>query len=260
MTTASREIEEPPQPGHVRSLSVVTALVIGSLWLVPLFSSLWVDELGAWWVVKDGLGETVSRAFTFQGQSPLYYLIVWAARSVSGNSEAVLRLPSLLAAAVSAILLYRLADTLIDRETARISVLVFAASHVVAFEASEARPYSLATLSVIGSTYALVRWLDDGRRWLLAIVYALLAVAVMWLHYLFALALVPQAIYAVVRIRRNETKVTGRRLIAVAAIVTGGVVPLAIQIASLWDRRSSLSIPNASSAEGFALALVPSVL
>ena len=241
-------VEELPAPGHVRWLLVVTAVVIGSLWLVPLFSSLWLDELGTWWVVKDGLGDAVHRALTFHGQSPLYYSIVWVARTVGGNSEVVLRLPSLIATAVSVVLLYRLARNLIGREAAWFSVLVFAATQSVAFEASEARPYALATLAVIASTYALVRWLDDGRRWSLALVYALLAVTVVWMHYLYALVLVPQALYAIIRRRRGETEVSVRRLVAVAVIVTAGIVPLAIQLASLWDRRSSLSIPGDASA------------
>lgn len=258
--SSPQPIEEPPAPGHVRSLSIVTAVVIGSLWLVPLSSSLWLDELGTWWVVKDGLGDAVHRALTFHGQSPLYYLIVWAARAVGGNSEVVLRLPSLIATAASAILLYRLARTLIGREAARLAVLVFAATNVVAFEASEARPYAMATLAVIGSTYALVRWLDDGRRWSRALVYALLAVAVVWMHYLFALALVPQALYALVRLRRGETEASARRLAAVAVIVTAGIVPLAIQLASLWGRRSSLSIPIDGTVQDLAIVLLPPVL
>ncbi len=69
----------------------------------------------------------------------------------------------------------------------------------------------MATLAVIASTYALVRWLDDGRRWSLALVYALLAITVVWLHYLFALVLVAHALYAFVRLRRGETEVTVRR-------------------------------------------------
>jgi uncharacterized membrane protein len=253
-------IEEPPAKDHVRWLWGVTAVVIASLWLVPLFSSLWLDELGTWWVVKDGAGDTVHRALTFHGQSPLYYLIVWAARVVGGHSEVVLRLPSLIAAAVSAIILYRLARRLIGTEAARLTIVVFAATQAVAFEASEARPYALANLAVIGSTYALVRWLDDGRRWSRALLYALLAVTVVWLHYLFALVLVPHALYASVRLRRAETDVSVRRLVAVAAIITAGVVPLAIQLASLWDRRSSLSIPSEATVEGFATALLPPVL
>jgi 4-amino-4-deoxy-L-arabinose transferase-like glycosyltransferase len=256
----TEETEERPEPGHVRWLSIATALTIGGLWLVPLFSSLWVDELGTWWAVKDGLGDAVDRAFRFHGQSPLYYAVVWVFRTVGGNSEAVLRLPSLIAAAVSAVLLYRLARTLIGREAARLSVLVFAAGQVVAFEASEARPYAMATTAVIAATYVLVRWLDDGHRWSLALAYALLAVTVVWLHYLFALALVPHALYAVMRLRRGETEVSVRRLATVAFLVAAGVLPLAVQLASLWDRRSSLSIPSDGSVAGLAFVLVPPVL
>jgi mannosyltransferase len=259
MLPGSQETEGREEPGHVRFLSIVTALVIANLWLVPMFSSLWLDELGTWWVVKDGLGDTVDRALAFHGQSPLYYAIVWLARTIGGDSEAVLRLPSLIAAAISAVLLYRLARTLIGREAARLAVLAFAATQTLAFEASEARPYAMAVMAVIGATYALVRWLDDGHRWSLAIVYALFAVAVVWLHYLFALALVPHALYAFVRVRRGETEVSVRRLAAVAVIVTAGIVPLAVQLISLWDRRASLSIPLSGSVEDFAILLLPPV-
>jgi mannosyltransferase len=253
-------IEEAPEPGHVRWLQILTAVVIGALWLVPLFSSLWLDELGTYWVVKDGLGDTVHRALAFHGQSPLYYSIVWVARNVGGESEAVLRLPSLIAAAASLVLLYRLARNLISREAARLAAIAFAALSVVAFEASEARPYALATLAVIASTYALVRWLDEGGRWSPALVYALLAITVVWMHYLFALVLVAHALYAFIRLRRGETEVPVRRLAVVAVIVTAGVIPLAIQLASLWGRRSSLSIPSEGSVSAFALVLLPPVL
>jgi hypothetical protein len=131
---------------------------------------------------------------------------------------------------------------------------------VVAFEASEARPYAMATTAVIASTYALVRWLDDGHRWSLALGYALLAVTVVWLHYLFAIALVPHALYAFVRLRRGETEVTVRRMAIVALLVTAGILPLAVQLASLWDRRSSLSIPADGSVQYLAFLLIPSVL
>ncbi len=260
MASPPSEIEEAPEPGHVRALSIATALVIGSLWLVPLFSSLWLDELGTWWVVKDGFRETVDRALAFHGQSPLYYLILWATRNVGGHSEVVLRLPSLLAATMSAILLYRLARTLIGNEAARLAVLTFAATQLVGFEASEARPYAMATTAVIASTYALVRWLDEGHRLSLALVYAVLAITVVWLHYLFGLVLVPQAVYAFVRVRRRETDASVGRLIAVAMVVMVGVVPLALQLASLWDRRSSLSIPSEATVSDFAAVLVPPVL
>src|SRR5947209_4668726 len=34
---------------HGRFIGVLTALVIASLWIRPMFSSFWLDELGTWW-------------------------------------------------------------------------------------------------------------------------------------------------------------------------------------------------------------------
>jgi 4-amino-4-deoxy-L-arabinose transferase-like glycosyltransferase len=220
---------------------------------------LWLDELGTWWVVKDGLRDTVDRAYTFQGQSPLYYLIVWTARTLGGNSEIVLRLPSLVSTVGSAVLLYRLVRRLIGPEAARMSVLVFAATGVVAFEASEARPYAIATFALVAATYALVQWLDDSS-WRRGIAYVVLAVIVVWLHYMFALALVSHAAYALIRVRRGQTRLALGHLAAVAGLITAGVVPLALQIASLWDRRGSLSIPYEEGISAMLLVLVPAVV
>jgi mannosyltransferase len=244
---------------HLALLSTVVALVVLRLWLVPLTSSLWVDELGTWWVVKDGVGEAANRAYTFQGQSPLYYLIVWLAKVVGGTSEIALRAPSLVATAGSAVLLYRLVRRLVGREAARLSVLVFVSTGLVAFEASEARPYAVGTFALVAATYALVRWLDETGWWR-GVVYVLLAVAVVWVHYLFALALVSHAVYAVARARRGQTTLTAGHLAAAAALVVAGVAPLVVQIASLWDRRASLSIPSDAQISTALLFLVPAVV
>jgi mannosyltransferase len=245
--------------GHARILAVLTGLVVLALWMVPMISSLWLDELGTWWVVKAGLRQAIDRAWTFQGQSPLYYVIEWAARAIGGDTEIVLRLPSLAASVGSALILAGLVRRLIGREAARVSVLVFAATSVVAFEASEARPYAIATLAVVAATSALVRWLDQGG-WAHAIVYTVLAVLVVWVHYLFALVLISHGVYALVRLRRGQTGVALRHLAAVAGLVVAGVLPLLIQAASLWGRRSSLSVPADATIQDLLAVCVPPVL
>jgi mannosyltransferase len=244
---------------HVRILGVIVGLVVLALWVVPIRSSLWLDELGTWWVVKGGLRDTVDHAVAFQGQSPLYYLIVWAARMLGGDSEIILRLPSLAATVGSCVLLYRLVRHLIGREAARMSVLVFAATGVVAFEASEARPYAIATFALVAATLALVRWLD-GSTWPQGVAYVVLAVLVVWVHYMFALALVSHAAYALTRVRRGQTRVRLVHLAAAAGLIVAGVLPLVLQIASLWDRRGSLSIHYDAGIPTMLLVLVPAVV
>ena len=259
--TPTPAAEAPDGEGrdHVRIVGILVGFVVLLLWVVPIRSSLWLDELGTWWVVKDGLGDAVDRAYRFQGQSPLYYLIVWFSRSVGGSSEVVLRLPSLAATVGSALLLYRLVRRLVGREAARMSVLVFAVTGLVAFEASEARPYAIATFALVAATYALVIWLDEAG-WRRGLTYVVLAVVVVWVHYIFALALVSHAVYASVRVRRGQTRLAPRHLAVAAGMIAAGLVPLALQIASLWDRRGSLAIPYETGIQTMLLILVPAVL
>src|SRR5437762_1489374 len=94
LASEAAQREGDPDRAHKRFLAVLTALVVAALWIRPMFSSLWLDELGTWWVVKDRFSDAVERAFTYQGQPPLYYSIAWLARAIGGHSEFVLRLPS----------------------------------------------------------------------------------------------------------------------------------------------------------------------
>ena len=75
------------------------AFVVLLLWFGMVSSSFWLDESGTWWIVKDGPAEAVRRAFSWSGQSPLYYLIAWLSSRVFGLNEIALRLPSVLAIA-----------------------------------------------------------------------------------------------------------------------------------------------------------------
>src|SRR6266404_9171016 len=78
---------------------IIIAVVL--LWIVPMGSSLGNDEASNWWVVKDGLKQAVARANSSQSlpgsQSILYNLLPIAARAIGGDSEIVLRFPSVLA-------------------------------------------------------------------------------------------------------------------------------------------------------------------
>lgn len=232
----------------------VLAVIVASLWIRPMFSSLWLDELGSWWVVHDGLGDTVRRALEYHGQSPLYYSIAWFVAQVS-SSEVVLRLPSVIAGFLSLVLVHRLATRLVDRKAALSSVVAFAGFGTAAFAFSDMRPYGLAIFLLTWSALAIVRWLDSGRA-MHGVAVAVLAAAVVWGHFIFALALTGHVAYAVVRIRRRDTPVQGS---ALALVLTGTVimlVPLAAQLSSIWSRRGSLSIPAEATVAGFVDVVV----
>jgi hypothetical protein len=227
-----------------------------ALWIRPLTSSLWMDELGTWWVVKDSFTDTIHRAWTFQGESPLYYAVLWATRQVVGSSELALRMPSLIAAVGAAWFMFLLAERLYDREFARLAVLAFVLGGQTSFQASNVRPYSFGLVAIVGSTFLLVRWLDTGRV-SFCIGYVMMALFVAYAHYILMLVLVPQVVYGVVRARDGSTKLRRRDAIVASVSYVILVTPLAAQVASLWTRRSSLAIEGALTLEWFAAIVTP---
>jgi hypothetical protein len=240
---------------HVRSIWALILISGGILWLRPITSSLWLDELVTWWVIKDSLADAFHRAYAYQGQSVLYYPLEWLVRH-AGHAEWFLRLPSLLAMAVAAFLLYRLTIRLADRETARLAVLVFVVWPDVVFEASNARPYALATLATVASTWALVRWLDRGNL-LSAAVYVVLAASVAYAHVLFALVLPCHLIYGLAREREDVGGVSRRRVVFAFVLIAVLDLGLIVQVSALMSRRNALTLASIMSVQWLADLFVP---
>jgi len=190
-------------PGDTALAAWETALVWISLGAVLVLSaravsgSLWLDETATYWVVKDGLGNLFSRAWEWPGASAVYDLTAWAGNLLTPvfGLEPALRLPSVLSAVLAALLLFRLGQRLIGRRAALIAVTAFFCIYDVAFAVIDARPYALGLALLTGSAYALVRFLDTAdRRY--AIVYVATSALLVYTHYLLALGLIAQLIYA----------------------------------------------------------------
>ncbi len=257
--TPATEDAEVHDPLHAPFLWTVVGLVMAALWLRPMGSSLWTDELGTWWVISGSGREVVSRAEAVQGQSPVYYLIEWAAKHLVGRSEFGLRLPSLIFSIAAAFIVYRIAKRLVDVETARIAVIAFAVWPAIAFAASDARPYALATLAVVAATWAVIHWLDAGHLRAAAL-YVVLAAIVSYVHPLFGLVVIPHAIYALARIREGSTSVRPRALVLALVGIALLAIPVALELLALSRRRQDWSVPNAASVSWVVLMLVPPAL
>jgi len=220
---------------------VLILLAIGALWLRPIGSSFWLDELGTYWVVRDGFGDMVRLALRYQGQSPLYYLVAWAARIVGDGSEVIMRLPSLAAAALATYVLARLARRLFGPRGAWASAVAFAVTPIVAFSAIDARPYAFAYLALSLATVGLVNLSERGDpRWGAA--YGASVAGTVHFHYLFAFALLGHLPYLASRWPRMDPSARRGLWLAggTAAVL---LLPLAPQVRYLVEHARIPDLP-----------------
>ena len=240
-----------------RTLIIVIVIGAGALWLPFLNRSLWLDETGTYWIISGSLAETIERATRFQGQSPLFFLIESLALAIGGRSEIVLRCPSVLFMAVAALVLYRLATLLMDRNAALIAPVVFVTSWKVVAEANDARPYAMATLLVVGAMCAAIRWFSTGK-FRYAAIYVLCAAATVYAHYLFGVMFLVHLVFAV-EARRSGAEVSTKAIIAAALAVLFLLLPLVPQFLALIAKRGTYSWAGTPSLRQLLIAVIPPV-
>jgi 4-amino-4-deoxy-L-arabinose transferase-like glycosyltransferase len=199
------------------------------LWILPVGSSLWLDETVTYWSAYKGIGAAIARCQFWPGQNLLYTIIAAIAIRIGGPSEVALRLPSLIATLLTAWLLFQLGKRLFDRETAILAVLVFTSLQPIAKDgAVNARPYAIGLLLVVASTLELVWWLRFGRlRTMLA--FAVLSAGIPYFHILFAVMYLVFIGYAV------YMKWSGERLVSWTKLMTAGVLILLLICPLLWN-------------------------
>lgn len=226
------------------ALAVMAAIIL--VWLIRMSSSLWIDELGTFWVIDGSLVSTASRAWRFHGQTPLYYAVLWGVTQLLGTSEVVLRLPSLLSMLAAAFVLYRFAGRLFGRSAAIVALAVFVVYPNVGVYASDARPYALALLATLVATVLLESWLrtSEPKRagW-----YGLAAAVVVYVHYVFASILVAHVLFFAWVLYRSEAD-QRRRLwtggVWASAVFLLTIAPTFPQVAELLGRSDELMVSS----------------
>ncbi len=164
-------------------LPLLLAACIGRLWVMPITSSFWVDEMATAFVVHHGADDPSLRVAP-QVAASIYYVLPRAAERLLGLSEWAYRLPSLLALGLALWLVARIAVRLFHSEAGWIAAFCCLSLRAFDDQAADARPYALGTLVVCAAIWFLLRWLDSGkwRDWLL---FAAASVLVCQVHLIF---------------------------------------------------------------------------
>ncbi len=247
--------------------------VVVAFWLPVLTVGLMTDEMLSAWVSSDGLLDTVERAHTHQGNSPLYFVLLWIWRAGAGSAEWLLRLPSMVCALAAAWQLARLGRDLDGgrRLTGLIAAFVLIVDVEVLLAATTARPYGLLLLLVVVSARSLLRFLADGD-WRAGITWVLTAVASLAMTPFAALALVAHVVALTDRAAGRTIPLAARgpasadpgdgerwrrRLPALCAAGAVAALPLAPQVLALSRRSEEIVIAAMPDLADLLAALVP---
>lgn len=172
---------------------ILAALVLGGLAfrLAHVGDSVFGDETSTLYVVRGGLGETVSTVATDAEISPpLYFVLAWLAAQF-GSAPELIRLPALLAGIASIPLTYLVGARAVGRAAGLIAAAAMTLSPFMVSYSVNARVYSLAIALLLGSTLAMLIAIRGGRRggW---IAYGALSCLAMYAHYTAAFVLIAQ--------------------------------------------------------------------
>ena len=231
----------------------VLAVCIARLWLMPLPSSFWVDEMGTMFVVRHGGGDP-SFAAAPQVPESIYYWLPKAAEAVFGSSEIAYRVPSVLVLGLALVFIARLAVRLIHPGAGWLAVFVCLGLKGVNYAAADARPYALGMCVAGASLLMLARWMDSARWWDAA-GFAICGALLWRVHLTFWPIYVVLAMYATVRLTRRDTKVGWLAAGAVFGLVGLALIPVLAEAFALMRQAKAHVVAPAPSVGELARAL-----
>ena len=217
--------------GFTLLLSLLLAACIARLWLAPLSSSFWVDEMVTAFVVHYGPTHP-SLAIAPQVAESIYYSLPRGMEALFGFSETVYRLPSVLLMGIALWLIASLAARLIHPESGWLAVFACLALQGISYEAGDARPYALGIAVAAAGLWFLVRWFDHDR-WIDAALFLLFAALLWRVHLIDWPFYAVFAAYATARLIARDTNVRRWKTLAIFAVLGVALLPVAVRAIAL---------------------------
>jgi mannosyltransferase len=234
------------------ALSTLLAAAIVKLWLLPLPSSFWVDEMVTAFVVHQG-AEHPSLKVAPQVTATIYYWLPWVSEKLFGFSEISYRFPSLLMMGAALFFVARLAMRLIHPEAGWFAVFAALTLRGINYEAANARPYALALFIAAAALWFLVRWLDSAR-WYDAAAFVLFAALLWRVHLINWPFYVVFAAYPLARLWRRGTPVLWRQAAVTFAILAAALIPVLLDALALMQNAEAHVITKPPSLREFGNA------
>jgi len=138
-------------------------VVLGFLWGRAAGMSFWLDEGISVGVASHSLRD-IPHVLLQDGSPPLYYLLLNGWTSLFGASNSAVHLLSLLFGLATVPAAFWAGWSLFDRRTGWMCALVVAINPFVAYYATEARMYSMATMLAVVATACFLHAFVLGRR------------------------------------------------------------------------------------------------
>ncbi len=216
----------PTRPGQRTTYILIPLLAacIARLWLMPLSSSLWVDELVTVFVVR--YPGHPSFAAAPQVPESIYYVLPRLAWTFFGSSEAALRLPSVIAMGAALFFIARIAARLIHPAAAWFGVFACLAFRTFDYFAADARPYGLGIAVASAGVLFLIRWFDHARGFDEG-VFILLAALLWRVHLFYWPFYLLFAMYGAIRLFQRDTRVSKVQIAVALAATAGALAPVA---------------------------------
>ena len=183
-------------------LILAAALVIR---LVHLgHESIWIDEAHTITLANGPISELIG-VLIEDNHPPTHFLIVKGLVAVFGDSEEVVRFPSVILGVFSIFMIYKVGSLLFGRNVGLLSALLLTLSTFHIHYSQEARSYSLMTFLTLLSYYWYIRILERNHL-ADSIGYAIASALLLYTHNFGAFILISQNVYFAIQLfAGNET-------------------------------------------------------
>jgi len=179
-------------PGVFFLIIIITAILLRSYNIGYNFDG---DEVGSVSASSSTFSHMIERAVEDRSHPPLHLALLFVWIKFLGNSEASVRIFSIVVSFLFLIIVYRLALLLMPVWAALFVLSLYALSPFFIYYGQQARPYSLLSFLSAISFYLLLKYQNKPSS-IKAVWYSFTCAALLYTSYLSVFILIPQFIYA----------------------------------------------------------------